>query len=1045
MTPTHGFPVNDIDEHSTWMRRLARALVGEAAADDVVQDAWTQLGPRHERPGYLAAVVRSLSLRRLRSERQRKQRECRVKNSELPSTADIAARSEIVRRLAAAVDNLDEPYRQTIVLRYYDEMSSADIARRAGISAATVRARLKRGLDQLRARLDRDGGGRERWLGALLPWVRSVAPTPLKAGSVLAVFVAMKTLLSLVAIGVLVFAWMMFFDTNTPPAGAAMTAANPGVGALMQSPEADASAGANSERVLVATGTSVAVAEEDETPVSATIEARVVDARRYPLPFAWLRLVGGGRQSADADGRIQLELDPTEVDRLAALSYSRALKFRVGAPGCQTRSVRATLREGHSCLHLGDVVLEPGGAVHGRVVDETGRGVEGAVVAFGRPSSGIDNEEAMARRGPPDLVVALGESQNPAVTGTSGPGGQFHLAGVPVGYGLAWARTTTGLWTHSKPIGVRAGENVHSIKLVVRDARDRSITGRITDPEGRAVPDVELTWPVDGGWESGRTDALGRFHFAPKDARLRTLIAHTPTPEWLELRHEGIAIGTHNLVLVFQRATWLKVTVTDTDGNAICNGRVIGLFESGPVHRTLPRCRSGLDADGVARLPIPSTALRVLVAAPGYRDMIVGPLELDALPEPLAVRLERLPALTGRVLMPGGMPAQGAKVSLHRVPDKKRNITHQSWGADREAFVYRLPRQPAASVTADENGEFRLPLPGVDARSPEAKESAHRGLGGQTASNLPGAASWYVHAAMPNCATITSGPHKFDPPRDPELQLQLPAGGTIAGRLLLAPRMLPAGWTIYASDALGEVAEAAVDADGTFTLTDLHGGGWQVRAFEPGTRGPGLGGVMTKRVPKPDVQVEAGRTTDYEHDARPRLNARLIGRVRIDGMPPGPLVVTVTTVLNRGAATTIQRTLDLDGGFELAVQSGLRTLVSFVLPDDGGGLSISSKRMLADGVHRWNIDLNTTRIEGVFEPGVGSPADPYDLSYETRGIDWVAGRSWKGEPGRFGPIRVIAGPGALRGPPTDSVGPGPVLHEVNLEPGKTHHLGKLPR
>ncbi|MEM7518370.1 MAG: carboxypeptidase regulatory-like domain-containing protein, partial [Planctomycetota bacterium] len=69
------------------------------------------------------------------------------------------ARMQMQRRLSDAVLELDEPYRSTIILRFLDEMSYAQIATRQSISQAAVRQRVSRGLSQLRERLEHDFGG----------------------------------------------------------------------------------------------------------------------------------------------------------------------------------------------------------------------------------------------------------------------------------------------------------------------------------------------------------------------------------------------------------------------------------------------------------------------------------------------------------------------------------------------------------------------------------------------------------------------------------------------------------------------------------------------------------------------------------------------------------------------------------------------------------------------------------------------------------------------------------------------------------------------
>lgn len=77
--------------------------------------------------------------------------------------------AELVRR---ALDDLDEPYRSAVRLRYVDDRSIAEIAAAQGVPVGTAGWRVSEGLKRLRDRLDRDAGGDARpWLMALCPGV----------------------------------------------------------------------------------------------------------------------------------------------------------------------------------------------------------------------------------------------------------------------------------------------------------------------------------------------------------------------------------------------------------------------------------------------------------------------------------------------------------------------------------------------------------------------------------------------------------------------------------------------------------------------------------------------------------------------------------------------------------------------------------------------------------------------------------------------------------------------------------------------------------
>ena len=78
-----------------------------------------------------------------------------------------------------AVEALDELFRLTVMLRYYEGKSAADIARRGRIPPGHRARSAEAGLDQLRGQLDgRYGGERESWRRLLVPLV----PVPGHAG-----------------------------------------------------------------------------------------------------------------------------------------------------------------------------------------------------------------------------------------------------------------------------------------------------------------------------------------------------------------------------------------------------------------------------------------------------------------------------------------------------------------------------------------------------------------------------------------------------------------------------------------------------------------------------------------------------------------------------------------------------------------------------------------------------------------------------------------------------------------------------------------------
>ncbi len=153
---------------------LAASLVDPALATDIVHDAFAEVLAGSTRPNsvrsFVSCIVRRRASNALRSVSRRTRRECAAAQPELlPSAADMAERRELIKKIGDAVEHLDEPYRTTIWMRFFDDLMPAEIAERLGVSVNTVNTRLQRGIRRLRERLDTEFGSRSSWLVQLLP------------------------------------------------------------------------------------------------------------------------------------------------------------------------------------------------------------------------------------------------------------------------------------------------------------------------------------------------------------------------------------------------------------------------------------------------------------------------------------------------------------------------------------------------------------------------------------------------------------------------------------------------------------------------------------------------------------------------------------------------------------------------------------------------------------------------------------------------------------------------------------------------------------
>jgi hypothetical protein len=88
----------------------------------------------------------------------------------------LVQRVEAQHMLSELVLALDEPYRMTVLRRYFEGRTAEEIAAIDGDKASTVRWRLKRGMDDLRSQLDSEHGDRKAWIVVLQPLTGTFAP-----------------------------------------------------------------------------------------------------------------------------------------------------------------------------------------------------------------------------------------------------------------------------------------------------------------------------------------------------------------------------------------------------------------------------------------------------------------------------------------------------------------------------------------------------------------------------------------------------------------------------------------------------------------------------------------------------------------------------------------------------------------------------------------------------------------------------------------------------------------------------------------------------
>lgn len=433
-------------QDSAWVAALARHLVRDPAlADEAAQDTWLAYlrhRPSHgpgrgpgDGPGagpgldggsarpWLATVLRNAIRDRLRRDARRGERERSVAvdaaTASCESAADAVERAELQKRVFAAVLELDEPFRSTILLRYAQGRTSASIAREQGVPEGTVRWRLKEGLDRVRARFDAEhGGSRAAWVAWLAPLARP------KAASIPLPWIASAAAVVLVAVGFVVARLAGSNDEPSPnePTGTATAA----LVAVADPAPAEPIAPLNPPSPAPRTATAA---------TGASVTLRVVDSTGAALEAANVRVEHAANELANAvsarDGSATVTWDLQEP------VFADIVIERVG---CARAVHRAALRPG-STVALGDVVLESGIDLRGVVVDRNGSPIVGAEVfavdhathgAFSKPSESRDPRETsvLGQNLDPFDLTPLPSTRTDAA-------GRFALTGLPrAGYSV---------------------------------------------------------------------------------------------------------------------------------------------------------------------------------------------------------------------------------------------------------------------------------------------------------------------------------------------------------------------------------------------------------------------------------------------------------------------------------------------------------------------------------------------------------------------------------------------------------------------------------
>jgi RNA polymerase sigma-70 factor (ECF subfamily) len=936
------------------MRSVARSLLAdEHLVEDVVQQASLKALEQPPRsPGalrtWLATVVRNLAHKTAGREAERPGRERHAAQAE---PGDAGRQFELEHRVAAALRALPEPYQTAIHLRYYREMGPREIALELGVPHDTVKTRLRRGLELLRNDLDTQHGGERRaWCLALaalhdVPWRAGLAPSAagtVAASAILEGIVSMKVFASLAVLTVVVVAVVFVSRPATSPSEPGGVAAAEAAPAELVTPEVEAVELVESE-TTAAERRAVPAAPVAAPEPAAAPEARahlvVNDARGQPVEGVRVSFADGESTPAltDAEGAASFDLAALSLENARNTERDLVLSHE------DYLTLRASVALGTgSEVDLGTFVVVQGGRIYGTVQDPSSVGVAHALVFAADPAQRFWDD-----------VAGLVNNGNQRFVARADEHGDFVIRGVPAGLVRVWGGAEGLVDGVSTAVTVVAGEDLRDVLVRLAPAPAGSeIAGRVVLPEGQESDSLSV-WYSYVSSEGRRTRTAevgpdGRFRIQLETSVPHDLWAEEPPNRWDDKQHvftgdrlitgyrgtiaRDVPAGTANLVLGFEETLRVPILVTDERGRDIDRFTLVTLEYSGnDLSHQRPWSR---EVSAPAFLDVPTTDFYVSVSAEGYDSARFGPFDDTTVPLELRVELVSLPAVEGIVRAKGG-PVAGASVELYRPSGTTHKVVSNG-------FRMRMHQVPVAEGVTDKEGRFAVTL----------RESG----------------SFFVRASAPGAGTDELEDVSIDHTEGAEgIELELSAGGSIEGRLLVPVGESAAGWIVGVSRGDPYPQTVALQPDGRYRFDGLLPGEWLVERVTNHVQTTTISSSRTPVIWSGNCVVKKGETTTFDLDYRDDDRVVLKGRIQV----PERSEFRWEAKLSESDGWSFDgdrvdgAIVAEDGTFEMVAPKTGEYLLTLTGGEiENGGILLARRLDLQSDTHEWSETIHLGTVEG---------------------------------------------------------------------------------
>lgn len=886
--------------HDRFVRSIARRILcDDADVDDVVQETYRIALTQAPEPSpwftaWLATVARRLALGIVRTRTRRERLVLDVTPGKPPPTAhEVLEREELRRRVVAAVLELDEPYRGTVLLVHFEGLTPAEAAHRQRVPIDTIRTRLKRARARLREHFER--GGDRAGLAGLAGVAATSATTATASAAGGAIGTVLMTTAWKAAIAVSVIglaAWWIVGHDDVAPTSTVIAPSDSTESAAAEvraDPEPTSDRTPSSERTPMPAATSTL----DPARGGASVRGRLIDTAGNPVAGvtvrrahpAWRRtslktVLRAGGFAIDArpcttgvdgvftwstdDAIDELGVQPSDDGSHAIVLESERAGY---APWIENVRVEADAR-----IELGDRVLTGAGVIAGFVRDRAGNAVAKAAVGVYPPPDGAWSDGDLRLFGPAGGVAWTRSDER----------GAFRFAAVPPGACEVWATTADTRCTSSGRIELVAGAERLDVVVVLEPyAREDTIEGSVRLADGTPYADVMIDL-------STRAGPAESHSFVDQIAADGSFVAYCPSPGPWVLSATALDVdagscivrdvpsGSRDVVLTLRPPEALTLRVTDATGARIDTIDVDAYGNEAYSLRGI-----GLRDDGTVTVPGLTGIFHLSIATQHHAPQSVGPFDAAAPPAVIDVVLVPTPWLRGRVVDAMGEPIAGARVLEQAAPLEGLRPMVQGLPATLQRGETR--------ATTDADGRFRI--------------EAARPHGG------------FLRVDAHGFAPATFARSSFTP--DQERTIVLSAGGVIEGRCSRADGTPCVGAIVVASCGDAYPDTTRCDGEGRFRFEHRSPGPWLVRPwFEEFTtdlqRSADVPRTMEDDSLPSNCVVVDGQVTVLDLIVDDVLR-RVTGSVRFEDAPMAPLRVELAVEAgghSTGAVAT-------DGTFEL--------------------------------------------------------------------------------------------------------------------------------